>query len=242
MLFALVLGTTISISSCGDDDNNESNVSGGTAGTGGGATATNIIGSYTAITGRGCSISVMFAGNGTGVITEKYQDSYSGSGTDSETFKYSMVGDTGFLTKADSYSSKTYTIRIVEGFVLIEEADGDVELILYKNGQNLGQPNLSKITGAWENSSYGETVSVVINANGTGAGTSVYRSGNYSEMETFAFTYVMKNAYVADCTIRYNDAYSGSYTETAPVVVLNNKLYICDSDGEVDREQILTKK
>lgn len=251
VMLAFVLGTTVAISSCGDDDDNDNggntsgaNTPGGNTGKGGGATAKNIVGTYTAITGNGYSISVMFADNGTGIITEKYADSYSGTDTQIQPFTYSMAGETGFMKKEyESYSgSKTYTIRIVEGFVLIEESDGDVELILYKTGQDLGKPDTKKIVGTWENNTDGETMSVTVNANGTGSGTSEYRSGSYSEKETFNFTYTMKNAYVTECTVKFNSSYSGSYTETAPVVVLNNKLYLCDRDGEVDREQILTRK
>lgn len=244
MMLVLVLGSTIAISSCGKDNDKGGNTSGGNTGTGGGTTATNIIGTYTAITGDGYSISVMFADNGTGIISEKYQDSYSGSGTYTESFTYSMAGETGFLKKSyDSYSgSETYIIRIVEGFILIEELDGDVELILYKNGQDLGKPDTKKIVGTWESNTGGETVSITVNANGTGSGTFEYRSGSYYEKETFNFTYTMKNSYVTECVIRYEDSYSGSYTETIPVVVLDNKLYICDRDGEVECEQILTKK
>lgn len=246
LMLVLVLGASFAFTACGgDDDDKGGNTTGGDTTGGGGAAVGSIVGSYTAVTGEGYSVSVMFGDNGTGLITEKYQDSYSGGyGTETQEFKYTMAGENGFLNKvSDSYSSsKTYTIRIVEGFLLIEESDGDVELILYKNGQDLGKPDTKKIVGTWEYSDAGEKVSVTVNSNGTGTGTSEYVSGNYHEKESFNFTYIMKNSYIVDCTIRQEDSYSGSYTETLPVVVLNNKLYLCERDGEVDREQILTKK
>ncbi len=249
-MLVFVLGTGIAIASCGgDDDDNNSGTGGGTTSggtaSGGGTSAKSIVGTYTAVTSAENTITVMFSDNGTGVISEKYKDSYTGKwDTDMESFTYSMAGETGILKKgSDSYSSnKGYIIKFIDGFMLVEESDGDIEFILYKSGQDLGKPNASRFVGTWEYKSAGESVTAVVNNNGTGWFESEYTSGSYHEKETATFTYTARNAYICDCTVKETDSYSGNITYTLPVVLLNDKLYLVESDGEVDSENILTRK
>lgn len=233
--------TAISCSSSSSDDEGGSS-SGNGSSQGGGTTAATIVGSYNAITKEDrCKISVIFADNGTGVITEKYVDSYSGSGTYQTSFTYSMAGDTGILKKdGDSYSgsSKAYTIKFVEGFMFIEESDGDIELVLYKNGQDLGKADTKKLIGTWEYKGVGELLSLTFNNDGTGNMIEEWKSGSYSERIEEAFTYRMKNAYVVECDVLAADTHHDSELGA----VIGDKLYWFDSDGEVDSDQILTKK
>lgn len=250
MMLVLVVGAVFAFASCGDDDedNGSSIVSGGTT-NGGGASASSIVGKYTAITNSDHEVSVIFANDGSGTVIEKYKNKYSGAGNwenDQYEFTYSMAGETGILRKAgNSYSGgKSYTLKFVDGFLLIEESDGDVEYILFKEGQDLGKPNNGRFVGTWgfsSNDEYGEDLEVTFNSNGTGTGTSEYKSGSYSEKASLSFTFSAKNAYIAECNVKTVSEYD-EYEDSYLVVLLGGKLYLVEADGEVDYEEILSKR
>lgn len=261
-LAACVLSLSFAAVSCGDDDDNNnggnSSVNGGNSsdnggnssssagnGTGGGAVISSLAGTYVAITSSEYTTTVTFNNNGTGVITENWKgNSYSGAHTDVDQFTYSVSGQAGKLTftkDGNVSGTKEYNLRVVNGFVFIEEQDGDIEFILYKSGQDLGTPNTSKLIGTWTFTNSSENNVYTVKGDGTGHAVLDYKSGNYNERDEIDFTYKMKNAYVGEYTYSEKE-FDGTYTYTEPIFVLNDKIYLCDGDGEVDLNDILTKK
>lgn len=230
MMLTLVLGTTISFSSCsGDDDDSPS---GGGSKSGGGASASSVPGSYTGITSdRIKSLNAIFTEDGTGVINENGKH---------HTFTYFMGRDTGIAKVTDevigsSHFETTYTIKFIEGFMLFEESNGVVRYFFYKTGQNLGSPKAKKLIGNWEGNwvnNDGDIFKYNCTFNSDGTGTFVEDEtdtdgDHYEYKETF--TYKMENAYVA----RIKDWYDDDC-----FIVLNNKVYLY---GKIARA-ILSKK
>lgn len=248
-LAACVLSMSFAAVSCGDDDDNNNNggnssVNGGAGnGTGGGAVISSLAGTYVAITSSEYTTTVTFSKNGTGVITENWKgSSYSGAHTDTDPFTYTISGQTGTLSFGNDggvSGSKTYNIRVVDGFVFIEEQDGDIDYILYKQGQDLGTPNTSKLIGTWTFTNSSDNFVYTVKEAGKGHAVLDYQSGNNNDHDEFDFTYKMNNAYVGEYT--YFDKEDG-VTFTEILFVLNDKIYLCDGDGEVDTNDILTKK
>ncbi|MBQ0023350.1 MAG: hypothetical protein KBT29_08945 [Prevotellaceae bacterium] len=251
-LLAFAFATSFTVISCGDDDDDNGASGSGTetgtntgtnSGTGSGdagASADNIVGTYYAITSAENKIMVQFGKDGSGLITERYNNSSTGKvEVDQDNFTYTMSGNTGILRKSNNYGSgdNGYTIRFVDGFMLVEEADGDIEFILYREGANLGKADNSKFVGTWYfKDSYSET-EVVTKSDGTGIMKSMYQSGSYVDKYEDPFTYKALNAYVAEAT-----AIIEGYKETYYCAVLGGKLYLIEDDGEVDYDQILSKK
>lgn len=238
-LFAI----SMTIISCGDDEKDNGGQSTGGTTTGGGATANDVVGTYKAITAGDYSVTAIFAENGTGIITEKYYDSYSGDGTYQTHFTYSKAGDNLIITTDDSYSgSDTYVAKFVEGFMLLEENgdEDDIEYVFYKQGRDLGQPAPQKFIGSWYSTNRNDNSYCTINNDGTGLFVEDYMSGNYHQKEETSFTYRIINSYIGECTILEQSSYSGSSTYTMNALVLSGKLYVLDDDGDVD--WIFTKR
>lgn len=236
MMLVIALGASISFSSCGSDDDDDVPGGGGSTTSGGGASATSVPGSYTGITGSDTEkLTAIFAEDGTGIINEN-SEQYS--------FTYSMGGETGIVKVKEGYSTYTYTIKFIDGFMLLEESDGDISYIFYKSGQNLGSPNAKKFIGSWENKIVGSKSTYIVNFTFNSDGTlnwsesetyPGYPEKNYENKETF--TYKMVNAYVARFT-EYEEVKDRYYYYTA--VVLNNKIYI--GNGGARSAWILSKK
>ena len=231
MMLTLVLGTTISFSSCGSDD--DDSPSGGGSTSGGGASAASVPGSYTGVTSDEIeTLSAIFTEDGTGIINENGHQ---------YTFTYSMGGDTGIANvKESNYETVTYTIKFIEGFMLLEQSKGAIRYFFYKTGQNLGGPNAKKLIGSWEGNRVnrsGKRFKYDCTFNSDGTGTLVEDEtdtdgDHYEYKETF--TYKMENAYVASYTKHDEDEDNHNHT----IIVLNNKVYFY---GEV-AEVILSKK
>lgn len=230
MMFVLMLGTAIVISSCGKDDDSNNTENNGTANNGalsgdtsstngttlgGGASFENIVGEYVGVATAEYPTYATFNGDGTGVIE------YNGKKI---SFKYSIVDGVGVFETA---TDKRY-IRIVDGFLLIERPDGSIVYMFYKRGkENLGDPNTSKIIGTWGSA----CTHCTFNVDGTG----VFLEDDKKDGE-ISFTYSIKNAFVTYCTLTGED-------KIMLAVRLGDKLYMLDADGERgDENDILTKK
>lgn len=228
MMLVFALSASISFSSCGSDD--DDTPSGGGSTTGGGASAASVPGSYTGITSD-CikSLNAIFVEDGTGFINENGNQ---------YPLTYSMGGETGIVKVTESkYDTYTYTIKFVEGFMLLEQSDGDVQYFFYKPGQNLGSPNTKKLIGNWGCSrvDHDEIQEYNCTFNSDGTGTYTYNDKRSNYEEKYTFTYKMENAYVARCTM-YDEKHDDYDYLTA--IVLNNKVYLYCEVADV----ILSKK
>lgn len=211
MMLVIALSASISFSSCSSDDDDASSSS-----SGGGASAASVPGSYTGITSDDSNkLTAIFAEDGTGVINENSKQI---------SFTYSMAGETGIVNARGGYK---YTLRFIEGFMLLEESDGYIPYIFYRTGQDLGSPNPKKLVGNWENKyeKYGRTreYNYTFNSDGTGASVETDNDGPKKYVYNYTLKYKIVNAYVAKGT---------EWEDVKPVddpfaaIVLNNKLYL----------------
>lgn len=208
VMLMLTLCVSISLSSCSEDEEGSN---------GGEASPTNIVGRYTAVTSPGYDYGAVFAEDGTGVIYKDYRK---------YEFTYSIAGKTGILRCDED----VYNIIFVEGFILLE--DGDVELILYKEGRDLGKPNNKKFLGTWMFADFDGTnpdsdYTLTINADGTG------------NNDGASFTYTTRNSYIVD--IKSDKSYFCE-DENGPAILLEGKLYRCWANGYVDDGIFVKKK
>lgn len=250
-MLALVTGMfaiSSAMVSCGGDDDD---VEGGDNGSGSGSgqvSANTIVGSYTAITAAEYTTKVVFSENGTGVITEK--EIYEGKEyTYSKDFTYTVKGNEVLVNIHYSDNEiEPFKVAIVDGFVMLEEVDGDdIELILYKDGRDLGKGNVSKLAGTWgcslKGTDWSDDITAVIKGDGTGTMTDVYKEeGHDVETMTANVVFKMRNAYVLDVNITVEDSKGNKETRDGVAAYINNQIYLLDNDGECDDHAILKKK
>lgn len=263
-MFALMtFALSFSFVSCGDDhddDEGNGNKTENTEGkddNGGGASASKIVGSYKAITGPEYNVSIEFRADGKGKIRRVVSKSASTSAKDiTYQFAYSMNGESGEMVVDYGYNDiETYNIKFAEGFMMIEEADGDsdIKYILYREGANLGKADTKKVIGTWwketnykdEWNEYYEKFVLNIKSNGTIAYSYVYKDyeePDENEEMSATLSYKMLNAYIIEATGTLQDPDHGSMTVTEYGAVIDGHLYLFDSDGEVESSQILSKK
>lgn len=218
MMLIFALGASISFSSCGSDDEDIPGGNGTTT-SGGGASATSMPGSYIGITADDSrTLTAIFVEDGTGIINENGEQ---------YPLTYSMGGDTGLVKVEKSHGTYTYTIKFIDGFMLLESSGGDIYYYFYKSGRNLGSPNAKKIIGSWERKAVHDNLTTDYNRTFNSDGTSTlvciktYADDQSQKSYKRTLTYKMENAYVAKCT-ECNDEHYTAYA----AILLNNKLYI----------------
>ena len=233
--------------SCGDDGGSNNN--GGD----------NVVGKWTGQNGRHL-YTVTVASNGTGVILDRYNDSYSGTETDSYSFSYTMTsGNEGVITmqEYDSYSGRsTETMYFT--------VDGDT-MYIYTNSSKTSlfltlargdvPPVSNNIVGTWRGVNGREEISATFNNNGTGTYVHVYNDP-YSGRETSSgsFTYTLTSQTKGTAVFIWgSDSYasysgSGRNNYILSFEIVNNKMYTLEGyestvyHGEsYDYEWILTK-
>ena len=171
--------------------------------------------------------SFTFNGNGTGVIVEQYNDSYSGIETETETFSYVLTGENkGTITIRvyDSYSGYSTEVEYFEiqnnQMTISEDEQGRYPWITLSKA---GAPNTNNVVGTWKGGKGRYNYTFTFNAGGTGSFVEQYYdsySGTETDTETFNYSLTGNNN--GTITMRIYDSYSGYSTEVFYFYIENN--------------------
>ncbi len=235
--------------SCGDD--------GGSNNNGGGGSNSGVVGKWVGQNGSHL-YTVTVASNGTGVMLDQYNDSYSGTNTESCPFTYTMTSSNEGVINMQEYDS--YSGRATE--TMYFTVDGNT-MYIYKNSSKTyifltltkGVPPVDNISGTWRGVNGREEISATFNNNGTGTYVHVYNDP-YSGRETSSgsFTYTLTSQTKGTAVFIWgSDSYasysgSGRNNYILSFEIVNNKMYTLEGyestvyHGEnYDYEWILTK-
>lgn len=102
LTFMMVTVLCVGFASCGDDDDDGTNIA---------------VGTWVKQEGRR-SYTLTFRSNGNGTMIYKYEDSYSGTETDSEKFSYTITGNNKGIITFDYYDSYSGSSKEVIYFVI----------------------------------------------------------------------------------------------------------------------------
>jgi hypothetical protein len=224
---------------CGDSGNSN-------GGGGGGGGDDGIVGVWTGQSGRR-TYSFTFNGNGTGVIVEQYNDSYSGTETETETFSYVLTGENkGTITYKtyDSYSGYSTEVMYFDiqnnQMTISEDEQGRYPWITLSKA---GAPNTNNVVGTWKGGKGRYNYTFTFNAGGTGSFVEQYYdsySGTETDTETFNYSLTGNNN--GTITIRVYDSYSGYSTEVFYFYIENNTMSVYEGVNKTGLLTTLTKQ
>ena len=172
---------SLSFVACGDDDEKDDNGNKG------------IVGTWTVSEGLS-SLTFIFNSDNTGTFISKYEDPYSGTETDSESFTYSMTGTNSgviVLKQYDSYYGKNVTNVMnftIDGNTMILYDDDNNHIVLTKTSSTGGSSSSSitsssSIKGTYTGVDGKDQLTLTFKSNGTGTWTAKYND-SYSGIET----------------------------------------------------------